>query len=178
MANETKAITVTVSAKAKSGKSFLANDEWYNVLENVKPYLEKINKGDVITINFYKKGVANYVTMIKKGSESAPEAEAPESTTGFKCIDCGKELKDGKYKKCFMCNKKNPAKKEETSTGTKETKTYNSYDNPTKTAQIMKGNSLNAAAAVSAGQGFSDPDAAVQFTLIVAERFLEWLKAE
>ena len=27
------------------------------------------------------------------------------------CEDCGKELKDDKYKKCYNCNKKTPSKK-------------------------------------------------------------------
>jgi hypothetical protein len=33
------------------------------------------------------------------------------SVGGFKCSDCGAALKDGKYTKCYPCNKKNPAPK-------------------------------------------------------------------
>ena len=218
--------TVIIAAKAGSGKSFKDKDgTWYNMNDNVKAELEKVNKGDVVNISYYKKGVANYVTKLEKSALPSPAPKTEEKTTssktdvgaartetGFKCSDCGtplkdgkykkcydcnmkterpkittedtlkqesekfycidckKELKDGKYEKCFKCNQKNPSKKN-------WGKGKSNYDSPEKTAQIQRGNALNAAAAVASGQQFVDPQAAGQFTKMLATDFLEWLRA-
>jgi hypothetical protein len=80
-----------------------------------------------------------------------------------------------------MCNKKGlkPAGTVETpKEEVKATKTYSPYDNPAKSAQIQRGNALNAAAAVAGGQSFNDPETAAEFTLIVAQKLLDWLRIE
>jgi hypothetical protein len=159
-----------ILAKKGDNKAFKLDDgNWYNLNDPVIPYLEKMNKGDEIVVTFEKKGVSRYVSkLVGANAVETPKSE-PTSTTGFACEDCGKELKDGKFKKCFMCNKKNPAPKKEKD---------NSYNSPEKTAQIQRGNALNAAANVASGLAFNDPDTARQFTLELAEQLLEWLRAE
>jgi len=179
MANETK--TITIVAKAKSNKSFKAGDDWYNVLDNVIPYLEKVNKGDEITITFYKKGTANYVTTLFKGKGNKEET-TEEMTTGFKCEVCGKELRDGKYKKCYDCNKNKSVKKEETTGTASETKIstfYKSnYGSPEDVAGKELGCALGAAASAAAGQSFDSPDTAAQWIKIVADLLVEWIRAK
>jgi hypothetical protein len=166
-----------ILAKKGDNKAFKLDDgSWYNLNDNVIPYLEKMNKGDEIVVTFEKKGTSRYVSkLVRAGAEARTTAdpEPTQSTTGFACEDCGKELKDGRFKKCFVCNKKNPAPKKETSSVSKS-----SYDNPEKTAQIQRGNALNAAASVAGGCAFSDPDTARQFVLELADSLLEWLRAE
>jgi len=51
------------------------------------------------------------VTKISKVGGSTSTSSEPSSDTA-KCSDCGATLKDSKYKKCFSCNKKSPAKTE------------------------------------------------------------------
>ena len=112
--------------------------------------------------------MAKKIYDIKPPKLARKKAEPKEeSTSEFTCEDCGAKLKDGKYKKCYPCGKK-------TFKGGKS----NSYDNPEKTAQIQRGNALNAAASVASAQQFADPEVAKQFTLILADEFLVWLRAE
>lgn len=191
----------------------LSDDNWYNLEENVIPILTKMNKGDDVVVTYEKKGVARYVSnMVPAGTaNTAPAnateekntspagfkcvvcqkplkdgkykkcydcnksgASAPASTastsTEFKCTDCGATLKDNKYTKCFTCNKKNPEKKSWGGKGGK------SYDSPEKTAQIQRGNALNAAASVASGQQLADPDTAAQYVILLAQKFLDWLR--
>ena len=49
----------------------------------------------------------------KDSNSTSPKPVATPTTAEYKCSDCGKVLKDGKYPKCFDCNKKNPAKASE-----------------------------------------------------------------
>lgn len=193
-----------ILCKKSDNKAFKMGDNWYNINDNVIPILEKINKGDFVTIEYEKKGVSRYVSNLSSG-DSTPKSTTSqkETPTGFNCSVCGKTLKDGKYKKCYECNsskaeKKEEPKKESTTgftcedcgaelkddkykkcykCGKKSFKT-NSYDNPEKTAQIQRGNALNAAASVASSQQFADIDTPAQFTLELAERFLVWLRGE
>jgi len=71
-----------------------------------------------------KDGKYNVTKILKKGQKaSAPVATtniAPATeakTAEYKCEDCGATLKDGKYKKCYPCNKKNPAPRKESTGG-------------------------------------------------------------
>jgi hypothetical protein len=62
-------------------------------------------------------------------------------------------------------------------TDVKKTQTfYTGY--PDRTAQIQRGNAGNMAAAVASGSSFNDVETATQFTLTLAQRFLEWLRME
>jgi hypothetical protein len=174
-------LTVTVACKKGDNKAFKAVEGgvWYNVKDPVIPFLEKVNKGDVITITTEKKGASQYVTKITKSAVTAPEpTQEPaveETSDAPKCTVCGKALKNPKYPTCYTCKGKVP-------TGATVKK---SYDSPEKTAQIQRGNALNASAAVASGQqfvntetGLPDLETAQQFTLLLADAFLEWLRAE
>jgi hypothetical protein len=168
-----------IVCKKSDNKAFKLGENWYNLNAPVIPYLEKMNKGDEVVVTYEKKGVSRYVSKLVIAGEEAPKEEASTSSTGFYCEVCGKALKDGKFKKCFMCNKTGATKKEDTKSDSPEQKkSYTPYDNPAKTAQIQRGNALNAAAEVASIQQFNDPDVAYQFTIILAEKFLEWLRAE
>ncbi len=169
-----------IICKKSDNKAFKLGENWYNLNDPVIPYLEKLNKGDEVVVTFEKKGVSRYVSkLVVAGAVEEPKTETT-STTGFACEVCGKALKDGKYKKCFPCNKSGAVKKETSAPGavTEPKKPYTPYDNPEKTAQIQRGNALNAAASVASAQQFADPDVAKQFTLLLAEEFLTWLRAE
>jgi hypothetical protein len=169
-----------ILAKKGDNKAFKLDDgNWYNLNDPVIPYLEKMNKGDEILVTFEKKSTSRYVSKLTSANILETKTETT-STTGFVCEVCGKELKDDKFKKCFMCNKKGLTKKETTSesnTGSAKSRD-NYYNNPEKTAQIQRGNALNAAATVASNQQFVDPEVAKQFTLLLAEDFLIWLRAE
>jgi len=165
-----------IICKKSDNKAFkLSDDNWYNLNDPVIPYLEKMAKGDEITVTYEKRGTSRYVSKLTgAGAVEAPKTETT-STTGFACEVCGKELKDGTFQKCFMCNKKGLTKKEP-ATGAGATVTK--YDNPEKTAHIQRGCALRAASTVASSQQFADPDVAKQFTLLLAEDFLTWLRSE
>ena len=193
----------TIICKKADNKAFKLGENWYNVNDPAIPYLEKMSKGDMITVTYEKKGTSRYVSKLTGGQTEQAE-ESQSSTTGFHCEVCGKALKDDKFKKCYTCNKSGATKKEESSEtstseftcedcgkalkdgkykkcytcGKKSPKSNTSYDNPEKTAQIQRGNALNAAGAVASSQQFADPDTAQQFTLMLAESFLTWLRGE
>jgi molybdenum cofactor biosynthesis enzyme MoaA len=176
-----------ILCKKSDNKAFKMEDNWYNVNDNVIPILEKISKGDFITVQYEKKGISRYVSKLSRVAES--DSNITNGTdTAFICEVCGKVLKDGTFKKCYMCNKSGATKKassEEESTSEPQKdessqlkKRDSYYNNPEKTAQIQRGNALNAAASVASSQQFPDPDIAKQFTLILADSFLEWLRNE
>lgn len=54
--------------------------------------------------------------VVKKGAgvsspkSSPPPEETTKSSGTPTCADCGIELKDDKYEKCYPCNQKNPSK--------------------------------------------------------------------
>ena len=171
-------ITLKVLCKKSDNLAFKGDDgNWYNLNSDVVPFLAKVNKGDKITIEYSKKGVSRYVSKLSGAGEVATKTETT-SPTGYVCEVCGKVLKDGKFKKCFTCNKSGATKPAEKSTESSTKKPYVPYDNAEKTAQIQRGNALNAAASVASSQQFADPEVAKQFTLLLAEDFLNWLRAE
>jgi len=56
--------------------------------------------------------VGLHITRISKAGQGGGVTTSTPSTTGKPtCKDCGKELKDAKYEKCYTCNKNNPAPK-------------------------------------------------------------------
>ena len=171
-----------ILAKKGDNKAFKLDDgNWYNLNDPVIPFLEKMSKGDEVVVTFEKKGVSRYVSKLVGANVAETQKTETTSTTGFVCEVCGKELKDGKFKKCFMCNKSGAVKKEEgklPQDDKSEQPKNNNYNNPEKTAQIQRGNALNAAASVASSQQFADPEVAKQFTLLLAEDFLNWLRAE
>jgi len=173
-----------LAVKAKNGKGFKIEDVdgWFNATDNAKPYLEKIEVGAEVVVNYTKKGISKNVTKIAEAkgqnkSTTKTESKSTEVKKGtgtFVCEDCGVELKNDKYPKCYTCGKKAYKK------STKKT----SYDSPEKTAQIQRGNALNAAGYVMSGFKYEDPakeidpETLAEMTIVVAEKFLEWLRAE
>jgi len=171
-----------IICKKSDNMAFKLGENWYNLNSDVVPYLEKLNKGDEIMVVYEKRGVSRYASkIILAGAVEAPKTETA-STMGYVCEICGKELKDGRFKKCFVCNKNKLVKKEDPKSNpavTEPKKPYTPYDNPEKTAQIRRGNALNAAgAAISGNLQGTDPDTIAQALIMVAERALEWLKTE
>jgi hypothetical protein len=99
-----------------------------------------------------------HVTKILKADGSGQSSVPPESKSDpveFKCTDCGAKLKDGKYKKCYTCNQKNPVStKSEEKTSSK---TYSAYQkSPEDKEQIKRlsvlSSSSNAVANALQGQ--------------------------
>jgi len=109
-------------AIAKSGKYLLkieldnGEEKWATTSEMVYNFAKTAFKeDDVIGLDYIEKNGQYHVNRITKDGKvtSKKEVEKEEEVAEFTCSDCGKALKDNKYKKCFMCNKKSPAKKKE-----------------------------------------------------------------
>lgn len=94
-------------------------EKWAETNQTVYNYASKaFEEGDVIGIDYREKNGQVFVDRVNKDGKvtkisdsEAPVAEEKEKTqTSGKptCADCGKELKDDKYKKCYTCNQKNP----------------------------------------------------------------------
>jgi len=170
--------------KAGNGKGFLieGQENWFNAGEKVVSYLAKLNIGDEIEISYFKKGVKQEVTMIKK-IEIKKEEPKEEESEEFVCEDCGATLKNNKYKKCYTCNQKVPKSKvyDKPEEAKKEWKPKSDYNNPERDRQIRKGNSLNASAAVLSGADCiknADPETIAEITKVVANILLEYLEAD
>lgn len=166
-------LKTNIACKKSDNKAFKAGDgNWYNLNDNVISVLAAMAKGDEVVITYEQKGTSRYVSkMVKPGTvqeHSQSDINKEQSTTGFTCEDCGAVLKNDKYKKCFVCNKKSDK-------GSGEKPNYN---NPEKTAQIQRGNALNAAAATVSGITLPDAETTVQFVITTADRYLNWLRNE
>jgi len=96
----------TIKVKAGNKKGFLIvedPDQWYTANKEVIADLAKVDKGDVVEITYVSKGAFRNVSkIVKVGGE---EVKAETKVTGFACEECGAKI-DGKYKKCYVCNKK------------------------------------------------------------------------
>jgi hypothetical protein len=164
-------------AKAGNGKGFKVEGQegWFNAGDAVVPYLAKIEKGAEVIVTFEKKGVAKNVTKIVKAgaTTTTTKPEASKESTGFECEDCHKPLKDGKFKKCFMCNKKAPKESKHTPEDGK--RTY--FGSPEDIAGKQRGCALGAAADLLSGRP-EDPETLAEMTLVVAQKLLDWLRSE
>ena len=196
MAGEGIKLTAKVTNKSKTNKGlqFEGQEGWFSVPEKLIPFSEKINKGDTVEVTYIKKGVFKNVVYLSATTTEAKKEEPKveeKKGTGFRCSECSAELKDGKYKKCFECNKKaketpvaeekEPEKTKVFDEPVKEKKEWvpGNYNNPEKTAQIQRGNALNAAAsAVSGNLSGDNPEAVQEAVLMIANTFLDWLRAE
>lgn len=99
-------------------------EKWADTIEavynfakkNFKPASKKDNyDGEECGFEYTEENGKFNVTRIIKGGKSTKKEgttakESSPATTKYACSDCGKELKDDKYKKCFVCNKKSPSK--------------------------------------------------------------------
>ena len=108
-------------AVKKNGKNLLrfeddkGNKIWATTTDAVVAYAKNnFQEGDKCGLEYTIDDNDKYnVTRINKGEKSTATHKATESkdTGKPKCADCGKELKDDKYEKCYTCNQKNPSKK-------------------------------------------------------------------
>jgi hypothetical protein len=140
--------------------------------------LEKMSKGDEVVVYYEKKGTSRYVSKLVS-ADAKKEEEVEESSAEFKCEVCGKELKDGKFKKCYMCNKSGATNKKEY---LPEEKPYvkqeykSNYGTPEDVAGKEIGCALNAAATAASGCGFNVPEDAAQFVRELASNLLDWIR--
>ena len=125
-------------------------------------------------------GSYNVTKINKKGQKSAPVAEtpktevAPKTTTGGGipcCSDCGKELKDTKYKKCFDCNKKNPSPKKTYSGGGRQD---GAVGKSIEKQAMMKASAM-AVGSAFVGQVGTDANILADMIIVVYEKLLRKL---
>jgi len=72
--------------------------------------------GDEVKVTYTEENGKYNATRIEKiggGTDNAETRTDGKPT----CTDCGKELKDNKYTKCYLCNKKSPVKSEASTEG-------------------------------------------------------------
>jgi hypothetical protein len=162
-----------VVTKMSNGKAFkLSDGKFYNVEDAIKSDLAKINNGDEVILEVEKKGVANIVKKITKATGAETKKDTEKPTGEFKCEECGATLKDGKYKKCYACNQKNPDTSNKDKIG---------YGSPEDIRGKQTGCALAAAASAAAGRQFinekgeEDPEKAAQWIKIVADSLLDWM---
>lgn len=108
-------------AVRKNGKNLLRfeddkqNKIWAITTDAVVNYAKNnFKEGDECGLEYTIDDNDQYnVTRINKDGKSTTSKSAPDKKdpNKFYCEDCGKELKSGKYKKCYTCNQKNPSKK-------------------------------------------------------------------
>jgi len=95
-------------------------DKWATTTKAVHDWAKKnFNEGDEVDVEYNIKNGQYFVTRISAPGQSSKKSTTPEgekSKGKYTCEDCGKELKDGKYEKCYTCNKKNPSKFKNTDT--------------------------------------------------------------
>jgi DNA-directed RNA polymerase subunit RPC12/RpoP len=103
-------VKLTIACKKTDNKAFKGKEDenWYNINNDVIPVLEKLSKNDEIMVTYEQKGVVRQVSKIV--TANVVQAPITNPGSGYKCSVCGKELKDGNYKKCFECNKSGAVK--------------------------------------------------------------------
>lgn len=106
----------------KKGKKILVkialddgNEVWATTTQAVYNWCEKsFNEDDEVDVEYTSKNGQYFVKRISTpGKGGSKKTSSPKETTSdseYACEDCGASLKDGKYKKCYKCNKKNPSK--------------------------------------------------------------------
>lgn len=106
----------------KKGDKFLTKivfkegekEKWATTSEAVYNWAKKnFKENDVVDAQYTVKNGQYFVSKIMKpgtgGNSNKSETTQPDKNE-YTCSDCGKELADNKYKKCYTCNKKNPSK--------------------------------------------------------------------
>ena len=83
---------------------------WAGCSANVYNWAKKTYKeGDEVKVEYSVNNGQYVVTRITKGAGESVQNEVKKASAST-CKDCGKELKDNKYEKCYTCNQKNPSK--------------------------------------------------------------------
>lgn len=90
--------------------------KWSTTTEAVYNWAKKnFKEDDVVDVEYEIKNSQYFVSRISapgQGSKkSATKEEAPKESSKPTCADCGKELSDSKYEKCYTCNQKSPSPK-------------------------------------------------------------------
>jgi DNA-directed RNA polymerase subunit RPC12/RpoP len=119
-------ITGKISYKTQTGKAikFEGSDKFYNAYK--KEDLDSYVVGQTVKLTYEIKGNFQNISKIELVPDKQPEpnqatsSSASTPATGYKCVTCGKELKDNKYKNCYECNQK--AKETKTATPEEEPK--------------------------------------------------------
>jgi len=91
-------------------------EKWATTSEAVYNWAKKNFKdGDTVDVQYNLKNGQYFVSKISAlgatGASKSTKQSTTKDTFEYTCEDCGAGLKDGKYKKCYNCNKKNPSKK-------------------------------------------------------------------
>ena len=171
-----------ILCKKSDNKAFKMGENWYNLNDNVIPYLEKLNKGDEVAVEYTKKGVSRYVSKLTSANVAEVEQKTePKPSTEFVCAVCSAPLKNDKFKVCYNCNKKGLKPKlteSSVSESTVEKEWKTNYGSPKDIAGKETGCALGAAATVASGQTLDDPEIAKQYVLLLAEYFLDWMRAK
>jgi len=181
-------ITGKVKAKAAKGVLLEGRENWFSVnptyLTEDSVSLAEIEKGMDIEVTYTKKGVFYNVSkiLVVVTAKVTSKTEVRESGTSFVCTDCGKALKDGKYKKCFMCNKKAPTQTqvvEESETG-KEKETWkpkSNYGSPEDVVGKEVGCAANCAAQIMSGTGqLGDTESILETWRVLFNGILEHIR--
>jgi hypothetical protein len=180
-----------ISYKTSSGKAIKLEgaDDFYNAYkaEDIAQYVVgqtvsityELNKTyrNIKAISLITEAPAESKKEEPKTTQQSSEAKkdpVPQKTENdepvYLCEDCGAKLKDNKYKKCYPCSKKGGFK------GGFKGKSNNFYGSVEDIKGKETGCAISAAATVASGNVFSDPLAAKEYTLILAEAFLEWMR--
>ena len=122
--------------------------KWMETTQAVYNYAKnQFEEGDEIGITYAKENGQYNVSRVNKDGTvktetTTDEDEGPEEDDDVKrCEDCGKELKDPKYDKCYTCNQKNPSKKstEKSSERTDSIKMQTAYKVAGMSIQVFTG---------------------------------------
>ncbi len=122
----------TIAAVAGNKKGFMVNgtEGWFNASD--EKLLEGYTKGDNVEVYYEISGKSKKVSkIVKAGAKTAVSEPTPKEKTEFACAICGKELKDGKYTKCYECNTKaktTPETKEKAPAATTDTSEFKCTD--------------------------------------------------
>jgi len=136
----------------KKGKKHLlkiqmddGKEKWMETTETVFKYAKnQFEEDDEIGITYIKKNGQYYVSRVNKDGEVEEKEEEKDEEKvdddGVKrCEDCGKELKNPKYDKCYECNKKNPSKPQKNMETQDSIKTQSAYKIAAIALQVFTG---------------------------------------
>ena len=86
---------------------------WAETTKAVYTYAKNnFKEEDTCNLEYTEEDGKYKVSRITKGNGTTTKTkEVDDTVSEYKCEECGKTLKDGKYKKCYTCNQKNPVKK-------------------------------------------------------------------
>jgi len=148
-------VRATILCVKKDGTAAKLSDEkWYNFTEPAQKFLANMKRGDSVIVEYeiVKGYIRNATKIMKDGGQTTPNV-AEQSTTPAPQATQPPIASNGAY----QLNKSN-------------------YGSPEDVAGKQVGCALGAAATVAGGCGFSDPEAAKEFTLMLADAFVEWMR--